>query len=105
MTLLMNETDIEHTKGDTFICEITKEDGSYFDDDCSLEFVIAKNFHRTPILKKSLSPVDGTFLISLSSTETEEFDLGDYIYKLVITLADKTVITQTSGKFKVKWGA
>lgn len=103
MLQIINGTNIEYTKGDTFDIEVSSADG--FESGSTLSLVIAKNEHSAPIIERDFVLISsGIFPVTLSESDKEKLNIGDYIYKLTLKGANGTVYTQKSGDFIVKWG-
>ncbi|MBR6523639.1 MAG: hypothetical protein IKT39_03395 [Clostridia bacterium] len=86
---------------DTFLLTVDSENG--FEAGTSLKFQVAKDEDGELLIDKIFSPDGATFQIEL--TEEEKPALGEYVYRIVLMSADKSVITQKSGQLEVKWGA
>ena len=95
---------IEYTRGDTFLIRISPEDGEVFPVGSTLEFIIADESSKTPVIKNTYDLTDGAFDISFSNKD-REIPEGEYVYKLVLRTVDGTIATQKSGEFIVIWGA
>ncbi len=93
---------IAYTQGDTFELEVSSDN---FETGDTCLFVIAEDESAEPVIKATFSLQDGSFTITLTSSERGKLDLGNYIYKIVITSLNGEVITRKSGNFIVKWGA
>ena len=105
MLTIVNNTDIEYTKDDTFEMAVTSDGG--FDEGTQLVFAIAQGEESVPAVNRcyDLNP-DGGFTVRLLAEDKARLPIKEsYIYKLVLKEADGTVITQKSGYFTVKWGA
>ena len=103
MLIIINGTDIEYTKDDTFELYVTTKNG--FNDGTNLKFIISENENVTPLIENQTNVLDGKFKVTLNAEEKAKLNLGDYIYKLVLISTDGKIITQKSGNFLVKWGA
>lgn len=95
---------IEYTQGDTFLIRISPEDGDVFPVGSTLEFVVAVESNKTPVIKNTYDLTDGVFDVSFSNKD-REVPYGNYLYKMVLSAVDGTIVTQKSGEFEVKWGA
>lgn len=105
MLTIINNTDIEYTKDDTFEMTVTSDGG--FAGGSQLVFVIAQGEESVPAVNQSYDlNSDGGFTVTLSAEDKARLPIKEsYIYKLVLKESDGTVITQKSGNFTVKWGA
>ncbi|MBQ7974216.1 MAG: hypothetical protein IJ300_00795 [Clostridia bacterium] len=95
---------IEYTQGDTFLIAISPEDGYFFPDGMSLEFIVAYEHSLQPNLEKMFELEDGVFYVSFSE-EVPKLELGEYTYKMILRTEDGIIATQKSGEFVVIWGA
>lgn len=103
MLKIINGTNIEYTKGDTFRLEVA---GEYeFPEGERLRFTISQDEKSTPKIERSFDLTDGIFVVTLDKVEESALELGDYIYKLTELSLSGAVVTQLSGEFRVKWGA
>lgn len=93
---------ISYTKDDTFELEVNSDN---FEAGDTCLFVIAEDENAEPVIRASFALANGSFTITLAESERDKLDLGNYIYKIVITSLSGEVITQKSGDFIVKWGA
>lgn len=93
---------ISYTKGDTFELEVN---GDNFETGDTCLFIVAEDENAEPVVKSTFKLTDGSFEIKFTESERGKLDLGNYIYKIVITAISGDVITQKSGDFIVKWGA
>ena len=97
-----NGKKIAYTKGDTFELEVNSDN---FESGDTCLFVVAENEGSEPLVKSTFSLLNGSFTLTLTSAEKNRLTLGNYIYKIVVTALDGTVVTTVSGDFIVKWGA
>lgn len=97
-----NGKKIAYTQGDTFELEVNSDD---FETGDTCLFIIAENESAEPIVRSTFSLTNGSFSLALTSAEKNRLVLGNYIYKIVVTALDGTVVTTISGDFIVKWGA
>ena len=95
---------IEYTRGDTFLIRISPEDEEIFPDGSTLEFIIAEEASKTPLIKNTYNLKNGAFDVYLSDKD-KEIAYGKYVYKMVLRTVDGTIATQKSGDFIVIWGA
>ena len=93
---------ISYTKGDTFELEVSSNN---FEAGDTCLFVIAKDENAEPIISANFSLANNVFLITLTNAEKKRLQLGNYIYKIVVTALDGATVTTISGDFIVKWGA
>lgn len=93
---------IAYTQGDTFELEVSSD--SFEAGDTCL-FVIAEDENAEPVVNSTFALSNGVFSLSLTSAEKKRLELGNYIYKIVVTALDGTVVTTIGGDFIVKWGA
>ena len=104
MIRIINGTDIQYTKGDTF--RLTVSSKNSFNEGSQLRFVVARNEESDNIINKTFDlNGEGVFVVSVNETEREEMQIGNYLYKFILIAPDGTIITQKSGDFIVKWGA
>lgn len=102
--ILQESSMIEYTRGDTFLIRISPEDGDVFLDGSSLEFIVAEESSKKPIIQKVCDLTEGAFDVCFSNKD-REISYGNYIYKMVLRTVDGTIVTQKSGDFVVIWGA
>ena len=95
---------IEYTQGDTFLMRIFSKDGKTFPEGSSLEFIIADESSKQPVIDNTYSLTDGDFRVSFSTKDTE-IPYGKYVYKMILRTIEGVVITQKDGQFEVIWGA
>ena len=95
---------VEYTKGDTFLIKISPEDGDFFPDGMTLEFIVSDELSLYPKLGKVFELEDGVFYVSFSP-EDMNLELGDYVYKMILRTSDGIIATTKSGEFVVIWGA
>lgn len=95
---------IEYTQGDTFAISISPEDGDTFIDGSTLEFIVADESSKNPIIDISCDLIAGIFNVSFSGKD-REIPYGKYVYKMVLHAVNGTIVTQKSGEFEVIWGA
>lgn len=104
MITIIDEKNIEYTRGDTFYLKVTANDK--FDKNSQLDFIITENENNVPIIEKTYNlNSDNEFEVTLSKADVENFNYSEYLYKFVLHTPDGNIITQKSGNFKVKWGA
>lgn len=104
MTIIICDSDIEYTKGDTFVLNVTTPNG--FDTGTQLDLIISDNENNTPIINNTYSlNSDNEFAVTLTPAETNTLSYQNYLYKLTLHTPEGEIITQKSGNFKVKWGA
>lgn len=97
-----NGKKIAYTQGDTFELEVNSEN---FETGDTCLFIISENESAEPVVKSTFALSNGSFSLSLTSAEKNRLIVGNYIYKVVVTALDGTVVTTKSGDFIVKWGA
>ena len=104
MITIICDTNIEYTKGDTFLLNVTSDNG--FDANSQMDFIIAESETAVPIVNNTynLNSENG-FYITFSDADVGKFNYADYMYKLTLHTPEGDIITQKSGNFKVKWGA
>ncbi len=95
---------IEYTRGDTFLIRISPEDSDIFPAGATLEFVVADEPSKTPVIQNTYNLEYEAFNVAFSNKD-KEIPEGKYVYKMILRTADGTVTTQKSGEFTVKWGA
>ena len=93
---------IEWSISDTF--ELMVTDDSNFTDGDTLKFEIAKNETSDMIISNTYELNNGEFNVVLSEADRKKIELGDYIYRIIITSANGSVKTEQSGDFIAKWG-
>lgn len=105
MIIITNKRNIEYTKGDTFEITVWTDKENYFTPGMQLKLVIAESEQSDDLINKTFDIAeDLVFNLTLSDSEIEKLELGNYYYKLIV-LKNNTVVTQQSGDFIVKWGA
>lgn len=103
MLKIINGTNIEHTKGDTFRLEVAAD--YIFPEGEKLRFTVSRNEKNTPLIERTFDLSNGIFVVTLDKETENLLALGDYIYKLTELSLSGSVVTQLSGEFRVKWGA
>lgn len=103
MLKIINGTNIEYTKGDTFQLEVTSE--YEFPEGEKLRFTVSQNEKNTPLIERTYELSSGKFAVALDKETEVLLDLGDYIYKLTEISLSGNIETQLSGELRVKWGA
>lgn len=105
MTYYINKKDIEHTKGDTFLGEVSPDDDTDFEEGTQMQFIVTEAEDTENIIDKTFSlNSDGIFEIILTASETAKLDIADYLYKIIQKSATGNIFTIKSGNFIVKWG-
>lgn len=94
---------IEYTQGDTFCIRVSPRTGETFLDGSTLEFIIANETSKEPVIQNTYNLEDGVFNISFTAQETK-IPYGEYAYKMILRTAGGIIATQKSGEFTVKWG-
>ena len=102
LTVISNKNMI-WSVSDTFSLPVTDANGFLVGD--TLVFQIATNPSAMPIINNSYSLVGDKFMIELSSLDRAKLSMGEYIYRIIITSGDGSITTESSGEFKVVWGA
>ena len=97
-----NGEKITYTAGDTFLMEISSDDG--FEEGAQLKLQIAESETADFLVDATFNQSNGGFEVTLTDREKEKLPIGDYIYKLVLVNVSGEIITQKSGDFIVKWG-
>jgi len=86
---------------DTFTLEITSENPFELND--TLKFEVASSESASPIISNTYQLQDGKFYVTMDATDRARFNIGDYIYRLILTSGGE-VCTEASGDFLVRWG-
>lgn len=100
-----DSTDIEYTKGDSFVFEVSVE--STLPQGTVLRFQASLNgVEDDVVLEEKYNVNDNKFRVTLSESQIAVLKIGQ-IYKYRLTLIDIEggVTTTTSGNITVKWGA
>ncbi len=101
MIKILNEGKIiEYTKGDHFELHATADEAG---DNTILRFIISLDETSQPVVDEQFQYNDGGFSITLTDAEKNSFDIGNYIFKMLLVDSGK-VVTTLSGDFLVKWG-
>lgn len=103
MLRIINGTNIEYTKDDTFSMGVSSK--NELEEGSQLRFIVARSETSEPIIYNLYDLVDGKFTVTLSNEDKEKLSINPYIYKLTLLSANGSVMTQKSGEFIVKWGA
>ena len=103
MLRIINGTNIEYTKGDTFRLEVAAE--YPFPEGERMRFVLAQTEKGSPEIDRTFDLSGDMFVITMDKETEASLELGDYIYKLIEISLSGSVVTQKSGDFRVKWGA
>ena len=95
---------IEYTRGDTFLIGIYPDNEETFPEGSVLDFIVAVETNKNPVISNTYNLKDGQFAIEFSKKDTQ-IPYGIYVYKMVLRMVDGSVITQQDGEFEVIWGA
>ena len=107
----VNGTDIKLTRGDSFYCQLTVNQGDdpyEFQEGDSLRFALkrklmlpgGKDYVDTDALITKEIPTD-TLILSLAPADTKGLTFGSYDYDIQLTFADGAVDTFISGTFTI----
>jgi len=92
----INGTEITLTKGDTFKAIVTMKtiDGKNYtpSENDVIRFAMKKNYNDENVLIEKVIP-NGTLLLELTSTETKNLNVGNYVYDIQITYENGDVDT------------
>ena len=97
--------DIEYTKGDSFIFEISAE--SEVSDGTQLRLQISANGDTDNVdISKTFNATNNSFTVELAESDLNQFAPGDiHQYRLTIFDISGNITTTISGNLIVKWGA
>lgn len=101
MIAVLNEGRIiKYTNGDSFELIVTADEA---DDNTMLRFIVSIDETSQPLIDEQFQYQNGKFIITLTDTERNSLEIGNYIFKiLLISGSNKT--TELSGDFIVMWG-
>ncbi len=102
MSTIISGKDIQHSIEDTFLLPVTSESG--FSGGDKLRFDITDNENNELLISKTFSLSGEAFDVVLTKDEKAKLKIGDYIYRIIITSASGTIITEVSGNFILTWG-